>query len=77
MAIKSNGTRFTGFNLPDSLLLDFQAKYPQLMTTFFRRCLIRACANSAFFDDVFFRTVDNYNRVGENNPKIYRDMVKD
>lgn len=77
MRVKPNGNRFIGFNLPDSLLIDFQKKYPKLMTVFFRRCLIRACASDTFFNDVFFKTIDNYGRLGENNPKIYLDMIKD
>lgn len=66
--VKSGNKKFTGFYLPVEVLTQFQRLYPQLATTFIRRCLIRANCDKQFFDDVFFTTRDEWSKLGSNNP---------
>ena len=61
-------TRYCGFNLPPSLVRDFQSSYPRLGTHFIRRCILRALNSRDFFNDVYFNTFDKYSDVGQNNP---------
>lgn len=51
--------------MPIDLYNDFKSRYPNIATTFIRRCLIRACCDKVFFDDVFFNTRDVYKKDNE------------
>lgn len=65
--------KFTGYYLPEELLQEFQSKYPRLGTVFIRRCMINACKDKQFFDNIFFGVYDKYSSLGMNRPEYQGD----
>lgn len=49
----------------------FATRYPNLASTFFRRCLVKACQDTEFFQHTFFEVkdscFDNVNSFSKNH----------
>lgn len=68
--------KYFGVYLEPEVTSLFQRLYPRCASTFIRRALIRANNDKAFFNDVFFNTVDEFDNLGENNPSFHKIEVQ-
>lgn len=71
-----DGKKFFGVWIETPVAESFRQTYHGLFTVFVRRCIIRACSDKSFFDDVFFNTVDEHDDLGKNNPNFNQSTVK-
>lgn len=49
--------------IDERALKRFQEMYPNLLSTFIRKCVYNSVNNRQFFDDIFFNIKDHYCEV--------------
>lgn len=57
------------FELPVEVTEQFQKKYPRLMSTYIRRCMLLAIENQTAFERIFFGVKDKYSVLGMFRPE--------